>query len=167
MAEFVEVVEKAKKICERHDGCSGCPFENMGIVCDWIIPTEKLCEVESAVIGYNLDSDVDWSTVEVDTPIYVRDSKEDEWVSRHFAEYVGGTLYAWGGGTTSFTSEGKKADWNYAKLAGSTTQSNNIKEQILNIVTCEKNCPNGPKTCFDCMADKLDAIQDILKYKVF
>lgn len=70
---------------------------------------------------------VDWSKVEVDTPIYVRycetDSNGDEktWVPRHFAKFENGTVYAWDDGGTSFTvkSEDSCSSWNYAKLAES------------------------------------------------
>lgn len=64
---------------------------------------------------------VDWSKVEVDTPILVRDNEDEEWTKRYFAEFIDGIVYAWGGGTTSWTASGEYAviSWKYAKLAES------------------------------------------------
>ena len=61
------------------------------------------------------EPEVDWSKVEVDTPILVRD-REDAWVRRYFAEYIDGVVYAWNGGCTSW-SEKYTTGWKYAKLA--------------------------------------------------
>ena len=61
--------------------------------------------------------EVDWSKVEVDTPILVRDFAGDEWVKRHFAKYKNGKVYAWANGVTSRDTEGYAVMWNYAKLA--------------------------------------------------
>lgn len=64
---------------------------------------------------------VDWSKVAVDTPILVKDSKEDVWEKRHFAKYEDNTVYAWYRGTTSWSA--CKSDdilaWKMAKLAES------------------------------------------------
>ena len=65
--------------------------------------------------------EVDWSKVEVDTPILVRQTEDEdkEWGRRHFAKYENGKVYAWGEGYTSWSSEGHMVIWNYAKLAES------------------------------------------------
>lgn len=64
------------------------------------------------------EPEVDWSKVEVDTPIYVRDYERNEWVPRHFAKYEDGEVYAWLGGMTSFTGGHIPIEaWTYAKLA--------------------------------------------------
>lgn len=60
---------------------------------------------------------VDWSKVEVDTPILVRDYESQEWEARHFAKYEDGVIYSWDGGSTSWTSRGNVTEWKYAKLA--------------------------------------------------
>ena len=60
---------------------------------------------------------VDWSKVEVDTPILVRDYESQEWDARHFAKYEDGVIYSWDGGSTSWTSKGNVTEWKYAKLA--------------------------------------------------
>ena len=64
------------------------------------------------------EPETDWSKVEVDTPILVRDYESQEWEARHFAKYEGGIVYTWVGGCTSW-SETNTTSWNYAKLAES------------------------------------------------
>ena len=59
---------------------------------------------------------VDWSKVEVDTPILVRQGKNGTWLERHFAKYENGDVYAWVDGQTSWTGA-DKIKWKYAKLA--------------------------------------------------
>lgn len=64
---------------------------------------------------------VDWSKVAVDTPILVKDYKEDTWERRYFAKYENGKVYTWLGGATSWSTSGTDddymADWKMAKLA--------------------------------------------------
>ena len=64
---------------------------------------------------------VDWSKVAVDTPILVRDSREEEWRKRYFAKYEDNTVYAWSGGATSWSAYRSSdiANWKMAKLAES------------------------------------------------
>ena len=67
------------------------------------------------------EPEVDWSKVEVDTPILVRDYEGGEWFKRHFAKYEGGIVYTWDSGCTSWTVLYDKdvTAWKYAKLAES------------------------------------------------
>lgn len=67
------------------------------------------------------EPEVDWSKVEVDTPILVRNRENEKWLKRHFAEYEDGKVYAWYGGFTSWTvsNNGSMTAWKYAKLAES------------------------------------------------
>ena len=65
------------------------------------------------------EPEIDWSKVEVDTPILVRDYESQEWEARHFAKYEDGVIYTWDGGCTSWTSKGNVTEWKYAKLAES------------------------------------------------
>ena len=71
------------------------------------------------------EPETDWSTVEVDTPILVRDTdtregyrKNGEWIRRYFAKFEYGVVYAWVGGRTSWN-ETNMNSWEYAKLAES------------------------------------------------
>jgi hypothetical protein len=59
---------------------------------------------------------VDWSKVAVDTPILVNDSTYHGWVKRYFAKYENGSVFAWNGGKTSWSSEGHATAWELAKL---------------------------------------------------
>lgn len=67
---------------------------------------------------------VDWSKVEVDTPIFVRDSNEEVWKCRYFAMYEDEEVYAWQLGRTSWSNPIKRSPitWKYAKLAGDTDE---------------------------------------------
>ena len=65
------------------------------------------------------EPDTDWSKVEVDTPILVRDFEGSDWFRRHFAKYENGTVYAWDGGDTSWSGGDVMTEWKYAKLADS------------------------------------------------
>ena len=63
---------------------------------------------------------VDWSKVAVDTPILVRDSREEAWRKRHFAKYENGIVFAWGNGLTSWSAHRSNVvGWGMAKLAES------------------------------------------------
>ena len=60
--------------------------------------------------------EVDWSKVEVDTPILVKNSEDEEWRKRHFAKYKNENVYAWSDGQTSWTAYDMMV-WKYAKLS--------------------------------------------------
>lgn len=67
------------------------------------------------------EPEIDWSKVEVDTPILVRDNENNEWQRFHFAKYEDGFVYTWIAGATSWSTVGYEAGgnmykWNYAKL---------------------------------------------------
>lgn len=65
---------------------------------------------------------IDWNKVEVDTPILVRRSDNEEWNKRYFAGYGNdGDIYAWSNGCTSWTAYDNSdvTEWEYAKLAES------------------------------------------------
>lgn len=65
------------------------------------------------------EPEVDWSKVEVDTPILVRNNEDDEWLERYFARYENEIIYVWCDGRTSWTAYDNDDvfDWDYAKLA--------------------------------------------------
>lgn len=62
---------------------------------------------------------VDWSKVEVDTPIFVRNRIEDVWNCRYFAKYEDGKVYTWCDGRTSWSNviAYEPVNWKYAELA--------------------------------------------------
>lgn len=61
---------------------------------------------------------IDWSKVEVDTPVLVRGYEDEEWKKMHFAECILNTVYVWEGGKTSWTTD-NTYPWEYAKLVES------------------------------------------------
>lgn len=65
------------------------------------------------------EPEVDWSKVEVDTPILVRDNEQRSWNRRYFAKFENGHVYAWADGCTSWSAKNKNeiTTWKYAKLA--------------------------------------------------
>ena len=67
------------------------------------------------------EPEVDWSKVAVDTPIFVRQTEDGEWVRRHFAKYENGIVYAWKDALTSWTVSFDEdvTGWDYGKLAES------------------------------------------------
>ncbi len=86
------------------------------------VPTECTCFADKwqcIDIGEYLGV-VDWESVEVDTPILVRDSNESKWTKRYFALFEEGLIYAFESGATSWSVENNRrvVPWKYAKLAG-------------------------------------------------
>ena len=67
------------------------------------------------------EPEMDWSKVEVDTPILVRTVEGADWVKRNFAKYEGGMVYVWNNGKTSWTALDNECvtPWQHAKLAES------------------------------------------------
>lgn len=63
------------------------------------------------------EPEVDWSKVEVDTPILVREHDYNEWQRRYFAEYRNGRFFTWLDGRTSWNAKGCTNSWKQAKLA--------------------------------------------------
>lgn len=62
---------------------------------------------------------VDWSKVEVDTPVFVRDSENDVWKCRYFAKYEYEKVYTWVDGRTSWSNKISDVPvcWKYVQLA--------------------------------------------------
>ena len=67
------------------------------------------------------EPETDWSKVEVDTPILVRNDG-DKWYTRHFAKYEDGVVYTWKSGRTSRT-EDCTIEWESAKLIENEEES--------------------------------------------
>lgn len=89
--------------------CADCIFHDEGSCSEkrlnWLQQEYKEPEVE-----------VDWTKVEVDTPVLVRESKEAEWVKRYFAGYCNGEVLVFNNSTTS-NNHSYMISWKYAKLA--------------------------------------------------
>ncbi len=107
--DVLVIVEGKPAICRATD-CSGCEHEG----CDYVPKATEWLFSEYK------EQEVDWSKVKVDTPILVKDTEEEEWQRRYFAEFENGKVYAWHDGLTSWSSVGGcERSWKYAKLAES------------------------------------------------
>ena len=98
----------------KKDSCNGVNCEHCHMLQTiWLLEEYKDPE----------ESEIDWSKVEVDTPILVRwtEDEEEEWMKRHFAKYENGVVYAWRDRYTSWTVLNNEdvTAWKYAKLAES------------------------------------------------
>ena len=62
---------------------------------------------------------IDWHKVPVDTPILVKNRRDEPWIRRYFAKYENSLIYAWSVGRTSWTANtvAHMTGYNYAKLA--------------------------------------------------
>ena len=71
------------------------------------------------VPGDHEKPEVEWSKVQVDTPILVKEFKEEKWHKRYFAKYEDGKVYTWYKGATSWSTDnsGLITNWETAKLA--------------------------------------------------
>jgi hypothetical protein len=73
----------------------------------------------SQLIRMEFEEVIDWAKIPVDTPIWVRDNEELDWLPRHFAKYENGIVYTWTSGKTSHTIGNPVVvfnEWKYAKL---------------------------------------------------
>lgn len=96
--------------------CKDCPL-NLDSKYEVSCSEMELVNPDKALeIVMEYEPKVDWSKVEVDTKVLVRDSKEDNWKRRYFSKYEDGIIYAWNYGRTSFTSNSEMTEWEYAKL---------------------------------------------------
>ena len=116
MKKKKEMLDDLGRVDGKCDGvrCFQCPFNDDDVDCD-VFEMLNIDKALKAVMEY--EPKVDWSKVEVDTKILVRDSKEDNWEHRYFSKYKDGIIYAWNDGKTSFTSDySEMTEWKYAKL---------------------------------------------------
>lgn len=96
-----------------HSSCHSCIFHDKKFVSDCTGRYQEWLEKE-----YKPEDYVDWSKVDIDTPVFVRDSEDEDWIPRHFYKFENGLLYAFQEGKTSFTSyELSCMNWKHMKLA--------------------------------------------------
>lgn len=100
-------VDADGKISECHGNCGDCIF-GLGELC----ARRRLAWLQQEY----KEPEVDWSKVEIDTPILVRNDKEGEWKKRHFADYIGGKVCTFNNNETS-EDYYYIISWKYAKLA--------------------------------------------------
>ena len=70
---------------------------------------------ENRDLLWNVEDEVDWDEVEVDTKVLVRDEHYDKWLKRHFAKYEDGKVYVFKDGRTSWSDNGI-THWEETKL---------------------------------------------------
>lgn len=91
----------------RRDSCAGvgcikcCMLQMIWLMEDYEEPKEE--------------PEIDWSKVEVDTPVLVKNIENEEWKKRHFAKYENGHVHVWNNGSTSWSAY-CVYDYKYAKL---------------------------------------------------
>lgn len=59
--------------------------------------------------------ETDWSKVEVDTPILVKNIESQAWIVKYFAKNEDGKVWCWSDGRTSYTTK-SVCDWEFAKI---------------------------------------------------
>ena len=119
--------EKYADEIREYEGCSFCiDFVKPNILksedCDVDCARCQMLQMLWLMKEYeeSKEPEIDWSKVEVDTPILVRTVEGAEWFKRHFAKYEDGRVFVWNNGKTSWTAHDElMTDWNYAKLAES------------------------------------------------
>ena len=70
---------------------------------------------ENRDLLWNVEDEVDWDEVEVDTKVLVRNNPDDNWLKRHFAKYDDGKVYVFKDGRTSWSDNGI-THWEETKL---------------------------------------------------
>ena len=103
---------------------TGEPFAcgTLAVNCKECIFSEKtgeFCKTARTEWFAEEHQEVDWTKVKVDTPIYVRNTKDGNWKPRHFAKFEDGKVYAFLHGTTFWSAADidYSCGWRYAKLA--------------------------------------------------
>ena len=71
---------------------------------------------ENRDLLWNIDDETDWSKVEVDTTLLVRDRPNDDWVKRYFAKYKDDEVYVFKDGRTSWNDVGITQHWKETRL---------------------------------------------------
>ncbi len=94
--------------------CNGEEYTCIGLT-HGILPDLEIGEVMDIADELCI---IDWSKVEVDTPVLVSNDNK-EWIKRYFARYEDGNVYCWLNGKTSWTAicELSIGHWDYTKLA--------------------------------------------------
>jgi hypothetical protein len=116
LEKFIEIVNE--EACRDYIDCEDCKYHNISCV-----STEELADIGAEnhirsvmMFGTKDKPGVDWTKVEKDTLIEVRENNSAPWTKRYFAKYQYGKVYVYINGCTSKT-ESKIIDWEFARLA--------------------------------------------------
>ena len=113
--ELVDVACRGKRFALVGDKIISCE-KTYCSCCSFYAPECGLKKEKWANSEY-VEPSVDWTKVPVDTPILVKNTEDDDWTNRYFAEYKNEIVFAWYEGATSWISRNNKCPWRYAKLA--------------------------------------------------
>lgn len=116
MKKKKEILDNLGRVDGKCDGvrCFECPFNDDDVDCNVF---EMLNPDKALEIVMEYEPKVDWSKVEVDTKVLVRNFNDEIWFPRYFAEYKNDNIYCFDYGRTSFTKEDTELIiWDYAKL---------------------------------------------------
>ena len=101
---------KQEKCSKNREECKKCDLYEHGYC---LLGDYK--EVTDTFVDILESTKIDWYKVPVDTPVLVKDRIEDEWQNQYFAGYNGRVL-TFMNGTTSWSGNGSKQAWRFAKL---------------------------------------------------
>lgn len=117
----IEYLEKLIKIsneenCNYESDCNTCSYSLTSCASIVEIANMGVANHIKDVMTFELsETETDWTKVENDTLIEVRDSETDDWVKRYFSHYHNGQVFAYSNGCTSKT-ETLVSPWDYARL---------------------------------------------------
>ena len=117
----IEYLEKLIKIDKEEDcfcesECNTCKYRHISCVSIEKIANMGVENHIEKVMSFTIfEPEIDWTKVENDTLIEVRDSENDDWVKRYFSHYHNGQVFAYLNGCTSKT-ETLVSPWEYARM---------------------------------------------------
>lgn len=123
--EILRIASSGNDIAKVDDKLMACR-EVKCFNCDWRHHGTRCTAAMLQWLYEEYEPQVDWSKVEVDTPILVRNKNDDEWMRRYFAKCENGTVYAWNYGRTSWSAEDRTCFnstvwWECAKIPEEAT----------------------------------------------
>lgn len=139
--------------------CSRCSFYTSDIsscrrkTYEWLVSEYKEPE-----------EDVDWSKVPVDTPVFVRNYDEENWIPGYFAQSIHGEVCIFTCGSTSWSNDNGHdiTCWKHAKLAKPEElkqrfhQENNLSKEELMDKLCESYKESCCESAYKEMLEALD-----------
>ena len=117
----IEYLEKLIKIDKEEDcfcesECNTCKYRHISCVSIEKIANMGVENHIEKVMSFTIfEPEIDWTKVEKDTLIEVRDFDTDDWIKRYFSHYHNGQIFTYINGCTSKT-ETNIAPWSQARL---------------------------------------------------
>lgn len=125
LKEYQQKKRLALKLCCKTGDCNGIACSSCPIVGDTPYANCYALEEQEPLLAIKIVSEIveqkpiDWTTLKLNTKVYVRNSLYDKWLPRHFKEYKDGKIYVFCLGRTSFTANGENdvTGYDYGMLA--------------------------------------------------